>query len=53
MTIVNVPPVPTTKFSEQSDRDFIIKEYLQKLKDKLDSIESKVDAIAAYVGYTG
>jgi hypothetical protein len=53
MTDYYVPPVPSSKFSEDQQRDFIIKEYLQKLKDKLDSIDTTIAAIASYVGYTG
>ena len=40
-----VPPVPNTKFSENEQRDFIIKEYLEKLKAKCAELEARILAL--------
>jgi hypothetical protein len=50
MSTVYVPPVPTTKLSADEERDFIIKEYLQKLKDKVDSLDAQVQVLNALHG---
>ena len=38
----SLPPVPADKFSEQTSRDYMIKEYLQKIKTKLEELEARM-----------
>ena len=40
----SVPPVPSDKFSEDTQRDYIMKEYLEKLRGKLAELEARIAA---------
>ena len=49
----SVPPVPDTQFSEIQARDYIIKEYLEKIRSKLQELEYIIGTIEARITALG
>lgn len=49
MSGFGVPPVPGNPFSDNSQRDYLMKEYLEKLRLKLEELENRVKNIEDYL----
>ena len=49
----SVPPVPDTQFSEIQARDYIIKEYLEKIRSKLQELEAIIGTLESRITALG